>query len=74
MNVSTVVGLWRAIRWNMPVYEEIRREGKEHDPHFFIKVSIAGQGFAIGEGHNKKAAEQNAAKKLLDELEQKNAN
>ncbi|MBO7556270.1 MAG: ribonuclease III [Alphaproteobacteria bacterium] len=55
--------------WNMPVYEEIRREGKEHDPKFFIKVSITGHGFAIGEGHNKKAAEQDAAKKLLKELE-----
>ena len=24
--------------WSMPVYEEVGREGKEHDPKFFIKV------------------------------------
>ena len=54
--------------WKMPEYEEIGREGEEHDPKFFIKVSVAGQGYAVGEGHNKKAAEQDAAKKLLKEL------
>lgn len=55
-------------QWKMPEYEEVGREGKEHDPKFFIKVSVAGHGFAIGEGHNKKAAEQDAAKKLLKDL------
>ena len=54
--------------WSMPEYEEVGKEGKEHDPKFFVKVSVAGQGFAVGEGHNKKAAEQDAAKKLLKEL------
>ncbi len=54
--------------WKMPEYEEVGREGEEHDPKFFVKVSVAEHGFAVGEGHNKKAAEQDAARKLLKEL------
>ena len=59
--------------WPTPHYEEIGREGAEHDPIFFMKAVIDGHGEASGQGHNKKIAEQDAAKKLLRQLEDNNA-
>ena len=56
--------------WQTPTYTELKREGSEHNPQFFMKVSIDGHGEAVGQGHNKKIAEQYAAKKLLRELEE----
>jgi len=54
--------------WQTPTYVEVGREGSEHNPQFFMKVVVEGHGEAVGQGHNKKIAEQNAAKKLLHEL------
>lgn len=55
--------------WKTPHYEEIGREGTEHDPTFFMKVVVFGHGEASGHGHNKKLAEQDAARKMLQRLE-----
>lgn len=54
--------------WETPRYSEIGREGSEHNPVFFMKVSISGHGEETGSGHNKKMAEQDAAEKLLKQL------
>lgn len=56
--------------WQTPIYVEVKREGSEHNPQFFMKVYITEHGEAVGQGHNKKIAEQYAAKKLLRELEE----
>lgn len=48
-----------------PVYVVVAKDGTEHCPHFKIKVAMSDEVFAIGEGLNKKAAEQQAAEKLL---------
>ncbi len=51
-----------------PVYKLIRREGSEHEPVFFMTVSLNGVAEQEGEGRNKKLAEQGAAAKMLDFL------
>jgi len=53
----------------VPVYEVIKKEGCEHEPVFYVKCSIEGQGTSIGEGKSKKLAEQAAAATLLEILE-----
>lgn len=54
----------------LPVYEVVFKEGSEHEPCFHIKVSV--DNFtAVGEGQNKKAAQQRAAADLLKKLEEK---
>ena len=54
----------------VPVYKLEKRAGSEHEPIFYISVSLEGMGSEIGEGRNKKLAEQAAATKMLKKLEQ----
>jgi len=51
-----------------PVYEVVGRSGSEHEPTFFMKVSLRGLKPQQGEGRNKKLAEQAAASKMLEFL------
>lgn len=52
-----------------PVYQLEKRQGSEHEPIFYISVKIEGMEAEIGEGRNKKLAEQAAAAKMLKKLE-----
>ncbi len=52
-----------------PVYKLEKREGSEHEPIFFISVHLDKVDAEIGEGRNKKIAEQDAAAKMLKKLE-----
>jgi ribonuclease-3 len=55
----------------LPTYEVIREEGPDHDKKFFIEASIllnTKRISEIGIGKNKKEAEQEAAKLLLEKL------
>lgn len=52
-----------------PIYEMVKKEGTEHEPIFYIKVSAEDIGTAVGCGKNKKAAEQAAAAELIGILE-----
>ena len=54
---------------DMPVYKT-RKTGKDNDPVFYAEVSALGER-ADGEGKSKRLAEQAAAEKLLEKLEQK---
>ncbi|MBR1915573.1 MAG: ribonuclease III [Alphaproteobacteria bacterium] len=54
-----------------PVYEVVKKEGSEHNPIFYVKVSVEKGGSAFGEGKSKKSAEQAAAAELLKILEAK---
>ena len=47
-------------------YEVIREEGPDHDKVFIVEVSCDGVKLAQGQGHNKKMAEMDAAKKALN--------
>lgn len=51
-----------------PAYRLIGRSGSEHEPVFEIAVSLAGAGEVTGQGRNKKAAEFDAAAKMLEQI------
>lgn len=51
-----------------PVYRLIGRSGSEHEPVFEIAVSMEGAGEVVGHGRNKKAAEFDAAAKMLEQI------
>jgi len=50
----------------LPQYTEIARKGPDHAPRFTSEVRIAGRPPARGEGASKRAAEQAAARALLE--------
>jgi ribonuclease-3 len=50
----------------LPVYTEIARKGPDHAPRFTSEVRITGKSPARGEGDSKRAAEQAAARALLE--------
>lgn len=68
---SRLQELFNSIRHQLPVYELVAREGSEHEPVFHIRVAFDEKTYAVGTGKNKKAAEQQAAEKLLKLLEAK---
>ena len=45
----------------VPHYEVVQTVGPEHDKIFTVEVSLKGKVLGVGKGHNKKAAEQEAA-------------
>ncbi len=51
-----------------PVYRVAGRKGSEHEPTFFVGVSLNGVEEQVGKGHNKKAAEFDAAAKMLEKI------
>ena len=53
-----------------PVYRLISREGPDHAPLFRVEVLVGDVGSAVGEGPSKRAAEQAAARQLLDRVEE----
>ena len=53
-------------------YNLIKFEGPPHRRKFFIDVFINNENFGSGEGYSKKEAEQNAARKALEKLEERN--
>ena len=53
---------------DLPMYEVLDIVGPDHSPTFFVEVKV-GDKTSFAEGPSKKAAEQSAAKKLLEKLE-----
>src|SRR5690349_8419256 len=51
-----------------PAYRVIKREGPDHAPHFAVEVSVSGHAPQTGEGGSKREAEQDAAKKMLQDV------
>ena len=51
-----------------PAYKQVKREGPDHAPRFWVEVSVSGQEPVTGEGGSKREAEQAAAKAMLDRL------
>lgn len=56
------------LKLGVPEYILLEKSGAEHLPIFKIAVRLADKKEAIGEGHNKKLAEQEAATKMLADL------
>ena len=52
----------------MPIYRVVDRKGPEHEPLFIVEVCLGDKYMARGEGHNKKLAEFDAAKKILERI------
>ena len=57
-------------RWRkVPAYQMVGCTGPEHDQVFTYTVTVNGKTFGPAEGHNKKDAEQNAARLALESLD-----
>jgi ribonuclease-3 len=65
---SQLLEFAQANKLEVPNYIVIKEEGPQHDRIFTIKVLVGDEYFGIGEGKNKKAAEQNAAKSALEKI------
>lgn len=50
---------------DLPAYDEVAREGPDHDPHFTARVKVEDMEPATGQGASKRAAEQAAATAML---------
>ena len=55
----------------LPIYKLVSSSGPKHKPQFVISVRLKDTKFYEGLGDSKKKAEQNAAKKLLDNIKHK---
>lgn len=49
-----------------PTYAIVERTGPDHDPHFTVKAEVPGVEPEIGSGRSSRAAEQDAAAKMLE--------
>jgi ribonuclease-3 len=58
-------------KMDLPVYTTLSEDGPQHDRTFTIQVSIGNDLIGIGVGKNKKSAEQEAAKNLIQILSKK---
>ncbi len=52
----------------LPIYKTIKKIGPNHNPFFQVSVQIENSKKYIGQGNSKKNAEQNAASKLIRNL------
>ena len=52
----------------LPQYKVQKEEGKEHNKLFFVEVFFKDKVLGLGQGSNKKNAEQEAAKKALQKI------
>lgn len=70
LDAKTGLQEWAQARGRkLPVYELAGREGPDHAPVFTVSVSVEGGDAAEGGGPSKRAAEQEAAARLLARLE-----
>ncbi len=53
---------------NLPAYRTVTATGPAHQPHFRVEVSVEGHAPGVGEGASKRAAEREAALRLLKSL------
>ena len=70
-NKTTLQEMAHRLKYGNPVYQLVRKEGSEHEPLFYMEVEVGKDKKAVGSGKNKKAAEQAAAAKLIEELNNK---
>jgi ribonuclease-3 len=59
----------QAVGTGVPRYTIIKSEGPDHDRVFTVEVKVNNEVFGIGEGKNKKEAEQAAAAEALKKIE-----
>jgi ribonuclease III len=54
-----------------PVYRLVSESGPDHDKCFVTEIAVGGKVFGNGQGKTKKQSEQEAAKRALEELQQR---
>ncbi len=54
-----------------PTYGVLKEIGPDHDKSFTVALKVAGKDFALGSGLSKQKAEEEAAQKAIDKLEEK---
>src|ERR671920_2100803 len=59
-----------ARRAEIVIYRTVSEEGPAHDRSFIVVAEVAGEEVGRGEGKTKKAAEQEAAERALDRLDE----
>ena len=52
----------------LPIYKTLKKTGPNHNPFFQVSIQIENSKKYLGEGKSKKTAEQNAALKLIRNL------
>jgi len=52
----------------LPLYEVVAEEGPSHRPRFKVRCVLGGKVVGEGEGHSKKVAQQEAARRALEAL------
>ena len=52
----------------LPIYKTLKKTGPNHNPFFQVSIQIENSKKYLGEGNSKKTAEQNAALKLIKNL------
>jgi ribonuclease-3 len=67
---STLLEYAQARSLGIPRYSVLNEEGPEHDRRFTIEVSIGSQSYGSGFGRSKKEAEQVAAARALEQIQQ----
>lgn len=67
---SVLQELLQARKQGQPDYRITAETGPDHHKRFFVKVGVAGTVLAEGEGHTRKHAEQDAARRAIEQLHQ----
>lgn len=66
-DAKTALQEWaQAMAKPLPAYRVVSQDGPDHEPLFVVEVTVEGLAPATCEGPTKRAAEQNAAKSLLE--------
>lgn len=65
---SQLLEFTQAKKIESPNYITIREEGPQHNRIFTVEVKIGDETFGVGQGRNKKTAEQNAAQVAISKL------
>jgi len=68
---SRILELAQSTGLGIPQYPLIEESGPDHSKRFVVAIEVAGVRLGIGEGLNKKIAQQNAAKDALENYEEK---
>ena len=73
LDPKTALQQWiQSKRGGLPNYTDLKREGLDHDPIFYVEVKLENGLTATGKANSKRKAQQNAAQKLLSEIKNKN--
>ena len=72
LDAKTTLQHWvQARNMRLPQYIDMKRDGLDHDPIFYVEVRLENGLSAIGKEKSKRSAQQIAARNLLSQIEEK---